>query len=90
MNILRFSEFLNENKEEALYTCTVHLDMSVIKAARVKKIFRLNDVKVVDNKSGAVSDSENWTLLGEKDDTKAALSEIGYDSDEVKFKVSTK
>lgn len=86
MHALGFNDFLNESREEVLYTCTVHLDMYDLEESEVKEIFSSNDVEVVAIKSGAVSDSESWKLRGEKNDIEEALSEIGYDSDEVEFK----
>ena len=86
MHALGFNDFLNESREAVLYTCIVHLDMYDLDESEVKEVFSSNDVDVVDIKSGAVSDSESWKLRGEKNDIEDALSEIGYDSDEVEFK----
>ncbi len=80
--IQKFGEFINESKKSKMVKCEIDLDTEYISLEDAKEVFSDNDVDIVDEVDGAVSDSVILVLKGERKDIRAALEEIDFDPDQ--------
>jgi hypothetical protein len=80
--IKKFGEFINESKKSKMVKCEIDLNTENISLEEAKEVFDSNDVEIVEETDGAVSDSVILVLKGKREDIHASLEDIDFDPDE--------